>query len=176
MSEDRADRFEASEQWLREQLADLRVVPELLEAETLSQRVAALEVWVRGLVERERRLAQREARLTARAAALQAAGGVEPVWSLPAEPVARQIRTLILDTGDDVATVARGIGVEAEWAAGVLVGEVGEVDLDHIQRVCEGLHCSPYDLRGLKGGRAVAHAYGPEIWPRYREPLEPAAP
>lgn len=154
-----------------EELAARRA--DVVDPDAVHDRALALEVWARGLVERERRLAEREARVNARAAALQAAAGVEPAWSLPSEPVARQIRTLILDTGDDVATVARGIGVEAEWAAGVLVGEVAEVDLDHIQRVCEGLHASPYDLWGVKAGRAIAHAYGPELWPRYREPLEP---
>lgn len=141
--------------------------------DVLSQRAAALEVWARGLVERERRLAENEERLNARAAALQAAVGVEPLWSLRAEPVARQIRALILETGDDITTVAQGIGVEAEWAAAVLVGEVAEVDLRHIQAVCEGLHCSPHDLRRLEGGRAIAQAYGPELWPRHMEPLEP---
>ncbi len=170
MSERQGEGFSPSESWVREELAKLGT--EVVEPD-LMERGAALETWARGLVERERALAEREARLNARAAALQAAGGVEPVWSLPSGPVARQIRALILETGDDVATVARGIGVEAEWAAGVLVGDIGEVDLDHIQRVCEGLHCSPYDLWGVNGGRGVAHAYGPELWPRYLEPLDP---
>lgn len=135
-----------------------------------------MRFWAKGLVERERRLAQREAVVNARAAALQAATGVKPVWALPASPVADQIRDLIIETGDDVATVAKGIGVEPEWAAGVLVGDILEIDLDHIQRLCAGLHCTPYDLWGLVGGRAIAHVYGPELWPRYIEPLEPIGP
>lgn len=91
--------------------------------------------------------------------------------------MAEQIRALQLDTGDDVATVATGIGVEPGWAAAVVDGEVAEVDLDHIQRVCEAFHhCTPYDLWGVKGGRGIAYAYGPELrlWPRYLEPLEAA--
>lgn len=93
-------------------------------------------------------------------------------WSVPADGAAAQLRALVIDTGDDVGTVAKGIGVEPEWARGVLIGEITEVDLDHVQRLCEGLHCTPYDLFGADAGRSIAHAYGPELWPRYIEPLE----
>ena len=126
------------------------------------------------LYEREQTLERREARLDARAAALDQLEGVEPVWALPAAPVAAQLRNLIIDTGDDVATVARGVGVEPEWARAVLSGAMDEVDIPHVQQLCEGLHCTPYDLFGADAARSIAHAYGPELWPRYVEPLEPS--
>jgi hypothetical protein len=53
----------------------------------------------------------------------------------------------------------------------VMDGTITEVDLDHVQRLCEGLHCTPYDFWGAEAGRSIVHAYGPELWPRYIEPL-----
>ena len=156
--------------------AELVLPASAMSAEELAERAAALEVWACSLGARELRLAQRELMVEALVAAVEAVAGVRPAWSLPASPVGDQIRQLIIETGDDLATVARGIGLEPEWAAGVLVGEITEVDLDHIHRVCTGLHCSPYDLWGVDGGRAIAHGYGPELWPRYIEPLEPVEP
>ena len=96
------------------------------------------------------------------------------MWALPAAPVAAQLRNLIIDTGDDVAIVARDVGVQPEWAVAVLSGVMDEVDIPHVQQLCEGLHCTPYDLFGTDAARSIAHAYGPELWPRYVEPLEPA--
>ncbi len=88
-----------------------------------------------------------------------------------------QIETLLVQTQDDLATVARGINVEPEWAAGVMDGTITEVDVDHVQRLCEGLHCTPYDFWDAEAGRSIVHAYGPELWPRYIEPLaEPPGP
>lgn len=76
-------------------------------------------------------------------------------------------------TGDTMADVAKGCGLKADWAADVAAGRITEVDLPHIQEVCEGLHCSPYDLWGKDTAQAILHAYGPELWPRFIEPLEP---
>ena len=131
------------------------------------QRAALLHDW-------EQTLERREAALDARAAALDQVEGVEPAWTLPSAPVAAQLRNLIIDTGDDVATVARGVGVEPEWARAVLTGQIDEVDIPHAQQLCEGLHCSPYDLFGADAARSIAHAYGPELWPRHIEPLDSA--
>ena len=121
----------------------------------------------------EQALDRREAQLEVRAAALDALEGVEPAWTVPAAPAAAQLRALIIETGDDVATVAHGLGVDPGWARGVLTGEITEVAVPDVQRLCEGLHCSPYDLFGAEAARSIAHAYGPELWPRYIEPLEP---
>lgn len=136
----------------------------------LTRQVATLDARSKALDARERALAEREARLDARIAEHSAPA---PAWSVSAGPAARQILNLMVETGDELVTVARGIGVEAEWAAGVVSGAITDIDLDHVQRLCEGLHCTPYDLFGASAGRSIAHAYGPELWPRYVEPLEP---
>ena len=129
-------------------------------------RAGALRTW-------EQALDRREAQLAVRAAALDALEGVEPAWTVPAPPAAAQLRALIIETGDDVATVAHGLGVDPGWARGVLTGEITDLAVPDVQRLCEGLHCSPYDLFGAEAARSIAHAYGPELWPRYIEPLEP---
>lgn len=138
----------------------------------LTRQLAALDARSRALDAREQALMEREARFDAEAAELRQSASV-PAWSVPAGPAALQIRNLMVETGDELATVARGIGVEAEWAAGVLSGAITDIDVDHVQRLCEGLHCTPYDLFGACAGRSIAHVYGPELWPRYIEPLEP---
>jgi len=53
----------------------------------------------------------------------------------------------------------------------VVAGTVAEVAVDHVAQVCEGLHCTPYDLWGSAGARSIAHAYGPDDWPVDTEPL-----
>ncbi len=125
---------------------------------------------------RERGLDRRDLRAETWEASLQAATGTEPRWTLPAGPVKGQIEALMVLTHDDLSTVARGINVEPEWAAGVMDGSITEVDLNHVQRLCHGLHCTPYDFWGAEAGRSILHAYGPELWPRYIEPLAAPGP
>ena len=140
----------------------------------LTRRAADLDARARAraLDERERELLEREASVDARAV-LQGLDRVEPAWSLPAAPVATELRHLMIDTGDDLPTVARGIGLDPDWARGVLTGDVVDVDVAHVQQVCEGLHCTPYDLFGPELARSIAHAYGPDLWPAGVQPLEP---
>lgn len=142
--------------------------------------------WAQELEQRENDLARRELRLAERERVLdqaqlrlaneQHAWGrmqpVEPVWALPAGPVADEIRLVMHDTGDTVAEVAKGLGVDDGWALGVLDGTVESVDLPHVQALCDALHCTPYDFWGVDAGRAILHAYGPELWPRFIEPLD----
>lgn len=138
---------------------------------------AELERWSRlwqrqaDLTEREHRLDQREMRLDARALALESEFGMTPSWSAPAEPIRVQMRWLVTETGDPLPTVAKGLDVEPEWAAGVLDGTIDHVDVDHIQRICEALHCNPYDLWGSDVGRSLLHCYGPELWPHEMDAL-----
>ncbi|HEV2070231.1 MAG TPA: DUF6166 domain-containing protein [Acidimicrobiales bacterium] len=161
-------------------------------AEQLAQRSAALDAREAALDRREAQLRQRERRLDAQASSQERQlnrweSGIEAQvrntqlegdvrWTLSAAPVKEQLRTLQRETADDLATVARGINVEPEWAAGVLDGSITEVDLPHVQQICEGLHCTPYDFWGADEGRTIMHAYGPELWPRYIEPLSPPPP
>jgi len=128
------------------------------------------------VTQREHRLEQAERGLVDRSVRLDAWGAaqgeaVEPAWELAALPVLNQIRGVMIDTGDDVATVARGLGLDPDWTTKLLAGEVETVDLDHVAQVCEGLHTTPYALWGIEAGRSVAHAYGPELWPSDVEPL-----
>jgi hypothetical protein len=143
--------------------------------EQLAQRSAALDAREAALARRERDLNQRERRLDVEVSTFEHPG-VDLRWTLPAHPVKVQLQALQRDTRDDLATIARGMNLEPEWAAGVLDGSITEVDLPHVQRICEGLHCTPYDFWGAEAGRSILHAYGPELWPRYIEPLLPPPP
>ncbi len=147
-------------------------------AERLAERSAALDAREAALDAREHELDRRELRTNTWEASLRHdVGETEARWTLPAEPVKLQIEALLVQTQNDLPTVARGINVEPEWAAGVMDGTITEVDLDHVQRLCEGLHCTPYDFWDAESGRSIVHAYGPELWPRYIEPLaEPPGP
>lgn len=134
-------------------------------------RASGLEVRARELADWERRLDQRERRLDKRAAALEDALGIQPAWTAPAEPLRAQFEWYLQVTGDPPATLAKGLDLEPAWLESVLARGTTEIDLDHIQRLCESLHCSPYDLWGDRVGRSLLHCYGPEMWPTDIEPL-----
>ena len=125
------------------------------------------------LYEREQTLERREARLDARAAALDQLEGVEPVWALPAAPVAAQLRNLIIDTGDEVATVARGVGVEPEWARAVLSGAMDEVDIPHVQQLCEACTAPPTTSLGPMRPAPSPTPTGPSCGPAAWSPWSP---
>jgi hypothetical protein len=114
-----------------------------------------------------------EDRLTGWSQSLYTQQGVEPRWSLPAAPATDALRSLRADAGDnDVATFATGVGLDRRLVEDLLAGRLTELDVNQIAQVCEGLHCSPYDLWGTEQARSVLHVYGPERWPRYIEPLD----
>lgn len=69
--------------------------------------------------------------------------------------VAAVIRSSIVETGDDVATVATSLGVEPGWARGVLTGEVVEVGPLQLNRMCLARHSTPHDLFGATGPGAT---------------------
>lgn len=160
---------EGSLYWLRDSVA--REIGHRFEL--AKQTPEALAERLRELDRREAVLDRRERQLVSQQAALEANVVVEPRWSLPAAPVAEILVALQAGTGDSMAVVATGCGLKADWAADVAAGRITEVDLPHIQEVCEGLHCSPYDLWGKDAAQGILHAYGPELWPRFIEPLEP---
>jgi hypothetical protein len=134
-------------------------------------RARQLDARARELADWERRLDQRERRLDKRAAALDDISDIAPAWTAPAEPVRCQLEWYLNETGDDIDTVAKGLDLEPEWVTSVLDGTTTEVDLDHIQRLCESLHCNPFDLWGSQVGRSLLYAYGPELWPNDTQPL-----
>jgi len=139
----------------------------------LDARQAQLDRAAAELAHQHRALEQQQRQLDARAAALRQAIDVTPAWALPAAPVAAQLRHLVRGTGDPIDTVAKGLDLEPWYAAGLLDGSITTVDLEHVARLCEALHASPYDLWGAEDARTILHAYGPELWPRYIEPLGP---
>ena len=118
-----------------------------------------------------------EERLSGWAQSLYAQEGVAPRWSLPAAPVADAVRNLQAPGVDnDPATFATGIGLDTGFVENLLAGKTTELDIAQIAQVCDGLHCSPYDLWGTEQARGILHAYGPEHWPRHIEPLEEGRP
>lgn len=132
----------------------------------LAARARALDV-------REHQLALREQRVDAMAAGLGVVPTVVPADSLPAEPFRRQLEALMIDSGDDVADVARAHGIDPAWASAVATGAVVQLDVAGVRRACEALRCTPYDLWGVAGARSIARAYGPADWPANTEPLLP---
>ncbi len=56
------------------------------------------------------------------------------------------IRSLVVETGDDVATVAATLDLDPEWARGVLTGEVRQVDPEQMRRMAEALEAGPEEL------------------------------
>ena len=143
------------------------------QGEDLDRRWAALAARSRALDERERRLFEREVRVDAMAVTVGLVPEVEPASWLPAEPLRHHLEALAVDSGDDIAGVARANGLDPPWAAAVAAGAVAHVDLPHVRQVCEGLRCTPYELWGTAGARSIGHAYGPDAWPAVTEALVP---
>jgi hypothetical protein len=150
-------------------------------SDNVPARAIVLEARARELADWEHRLDQREQRLDKRAAALDDALGVEPAWTAPAEAIRCQFDWYLHVVGDPPEMLAKGLDLEPEWVKDILAGLITEVDLDHVQRLCESLHCNPFDLWGSHVGRTLLHAYGPELWPTdtqaltggYRDPEPP---
>ena len=71
--------------------------------------------------------------------------------SLPAAAAAAQIEIITLDSGDDLDTVARALGLEAAWVRDVVDGTVDVIDADHARRLCDVLELSPASVFGIAG-------------------------
>lgn len=128
--------------------------------ETLAARATRLDRWEADLARREREV--------------ESLAGTHRS-TLPAAPVTHVLRQLIGEPGfstDDVATFAQGLDLEVRFTDDLLTGRTRDVSIEQISALCEGLHCSPFDLWGAELARTVLHAYGPERWPRYIEPLD----
>jgi len=137
-----------------------------------TRREAALLLWQHDLGQREAEVARKERQLASQLDATRGAAAVEPRWSLPPEPVIRLLNAQRQAMKSGLDAVADEFKLDREWARGVVTGEVAEVDLPHIAQVCEGFHCSPYDLWGKEDADTILHAYGPHLWPRMIEPLQ----
>lgn len=71
--------------------------------------------------------------------------------SLPAAAAAAQIEIITLDSGDDLDTVARTLGVEPAWVRDVVDGTIDVIDADHARRLCDALELSPASVFGVAG-------------------------
>jgi hypothetical protein len=132
-----------------------------------AEREADLEAWAQELERREAALDTWERSLRAEQTA-----SCHP--KAPAAPVAAAIRRL-QDDGmfwSDVDECAVGIDVDAGLLRGILDGTIAELDVPEIRAVCEGMHCSPYDMWGTAIGRQMLGVYGPEQWPAHIDPLD----
>lgn len=122
----------------------------------------------------EQELRQKERELADWAAWLQDQTPFTPAWALPAKPVTEALRGLYRDRyigGGDIATFAAGFDLNPSTTRQLLEGDLGEVTVEEIAELCEGLKCTPYDLWEPDVARTILHAYGPERWPSYTEPL-----
>lgn len=102
---------------------------------------------------------------------------------LSAAAAAAQIEILLSDTGDDVDTIARGLGLEPTWVSEVVAGTVDTVDADHARQLCDALELSPASVFGVAGmaleGPTSAWAmvpYDPFDHELHLELLEPPPP
>lgn len=71
--------------------------------------------------------------------------------SLPAAAAAAQIEIITLDSGDDLDTVARALGLESSWVREVVDGTIDVIDADHGRRLCDALELSPASVFGIAG-------------------------
>jgi hypothetical protein len=110
------------------------------EARTLAEFAEVLGRRRDGLWARAEELAARERQL-----GLDSSSTVVP-HSVALARVAACIRSLVVETGDDVATVAAALDVDPDWARGVLTGEVTEVDPEQMQRMVSALESAPEEL------------------------------
>lgn len=74
---------------------------------------------------------------------------------LLAAPAAEQIALLVAVTGDDLDTVARGLGMDAAWLGRVVRGEIRWLDAIQAQELCEALEMSPSEMFGGGAGELV---------------------
>lgn len=117
-------------------------------AEALDQRHLQLGRWAEGLEVRGKRLAR-----------VVAPGGAphrEPedvvgMRLLPAAPATEQIVVLMVDTGDDLDTVSRGLGMRPSWVQGVVAGDIDVLQAGEASRLCAGLGLSPGQVFGTAG-------------------------
>jgi hypothetical protein len=105
------------------------------------------------LAARDEELAERERQL-----GLEPSAGAGVRDSLALAGVRACIRSLVVETGDDVATVAASLDLDPEWARGVLAGEVTELDRDQTDRMAAVLESSPEELFVVSDLGAYANA------------------
>lgn len=145
----------------------------------LATRHSQLESWAEDLAARE---ALAAARLQVPSAWRPDAVGAAD-RPLPAAAAAAQIEVLALDSGEDLDTLASGLGLEPAWVREVVAGSVEVIDANHARRLCDALELSPAAVFGVAGlalegpdtGWAVV-PYDPFDHEMHVEFIEPAPP
>ncbi len=90
---------------------------------------------------------------------------------MPAAPAAAQLANFMVDTGDDVATVARGLGMDAGWVERALRGEIDRIGATEAAQLCRGLDLSVEEVFGPTApvsGAAAPTAFSAQALPRRR--------
>jgi hypothetical protein len=111
--------------------------------DALEQRHGALGRWSADLDRREERLARAGPEPSVYAALRRGAQ-----VCLPAAPAAEQIALLIAETGDDLDTVARAVGMDPARARGVVDGDIDWLDASEAQQLCAALELAPSEVFG----------------------------
>jgi hypothetical protein len=124
--------------------------------DALRQRHGALCRWSADLDRREERLARAGPEPSVYAALRRGAQ-----VCLPAAPAAEQIALLIAETGDDLDTVARAVGMDPARARGVVDGDIDWLDASEAQRLCAALELVPSEVFGA-GAEELVVASSPE--------------
>ena len=135
---------------------------------------ADLEAWERRLAALETRLLQRERAIADNQTAPWGGNASLPgdtVVHVPAGPARDQILAVMADTGDPLEMVARGLGLNDDFASALVDGRISELGPMEIATVCHALHCTPYDLWPPITVDQILHVYPPELWPREIFPL-----
>ncbi len=74
---------------------------------------------------------------------------------LPAAPAAEQIALLIAETGDDLDTVARAVGMDPARTRGVVDGDIDWLDASEAQQLCAALELAPSEVFGTSAEELV---------------------
>lgn len=96
-------------------------------------------------------------------------------FTADATPIRDLLTATIADTGDPLDVVATGFGLDPDWARAVTGGDLDYLSLDDIQRVCERLYVTPYDLWGADEAQVIAGIWPSAQWPT-AQPIDRAAP
>ena len=145
-------------------------------ARALATRHSQLECWADDLAVRE----EPAAVPLQRTVAGPTGAGADVV--LPAAAVAAQFEMLVVDSGDDLDTVARSLGFDPAWVSGVVDGTIDVVDADRARQLCDALDLDPVAVFGASGvalesaGRWAVVPYDPFLHEALVEVLEPLPP
>jgi DNA-binding Xre family transcriptional regulator len=74
---------------------------------------------------------------------------------LSAAPAAHHVAVLVATAGDDLDTVARGLGMDIGWLRALVGGEVEWLDASQAHRLCAALEVEPSEVFGAGAGELL---------------------